>query len=364
MFKKRERPNSATARQRDDDGEGTSGSVPVADGNKRAKFGASSGSTGDKESGLIGASTKRSETDNVEMMEKKLDDTTLSGIKATGQRGKRPSEDVTRRLEVDAPESEDHRAVLERNAKINEGLKDGTLEKGIYRGKDAYKLYANRSEGAIANARTTGLLGPIRNNMSNVRSTMRVEYWGVSGDGGICKDYKETGYCGYGDSCKFMHDRGDYKQGFHLDREWERKQKMIEEEKKKRWEKKLLKKAKLEAEGKQPGEEESSSSEEEEQDSDDDLPRACPECDTKWEDCSSIPIQTQCGHYFCEDCAMTNYAKTPNCLACQAPTNGIFNSCDQLEEKIKQKKELLAEKKRKKKEARNNRVSWQVHVDT
>jgi hypothetical protein len=26
-----------------------------------------------------------------------------------------------------------------------------------------------------------------------------------------CKDYKETGRCGYGDSCKFMHDRGDYK---------------------------------------------------------------------------------------------------------------------------------------------------------
>merc|ERR1712139_589038 len=137
---------------------------------------------------------------------------------------------------------------------------------------------------------------------------------------------------------------GDYKQGFHLDREWEAKQKRIEEEKKKRWEKKLLKKAKLEAEGKQPGEEESSSSEEEDNDSDDDLPRACPGCDNKWEDCSSIPIQTQCGHYFCEDCAMTNYAKTPKCLACDAPTNGIFNSCDQLEAKIKQKKLDKAEK--------------------
>merc|ERR1711934_929715 len=103
-----------------------------------------------------------------------------------------------------------------------------------------------------------------------------------------------------------------------------------------------------EAEGKQPGEEESSS-EEKAEDSDDELPSACPNCDEKWEDCSSIPIQTQCGHYFCEDCAMTNYAKTPKCMTCDAPTNGIFNSCDQLEEKIKQKKADKAARAQKKK---------------
>ena len=37
----------------------------------------------------------------------------------------------------------------------------------------------------------------------------------------ICKDYKETGFCGFGDSCKFMHDRGDYKFGWQLEREQE-----------------------------------------------------------------------------------------------------------------------------------------------
>merc|ERR1712146_510896 len=181
---------------------------------------------------------------------------------------------------------------------------------------------------------------------------------GVSGDGGICKDYKETGYCGYGDSCKFMHDRSDYKQGFHLDREWEAKQKKIEDDKKKRWEKRLLRRAKLQAEGKEPGDDESSS-EDEKSDSDDELPSSCPNCDLKWEDCSSIPIQTQCGHYFCEDCAMTNYAKTPKCLTCDAPTNGIFNSCDSLEAKIKQKKEAKAEKAKAKKERLAGKVSWQ-----
>eukprot|EP00967_Tisochrysis_lutea_P010500 scaffold12024_cov22-Tisochrysis_lutea.AAC.1 len=34
----------------------------------------------------------------------------------------------------------------------------------------------------------------------------------------LCKDYKETGFCSYGDSCKFMHDRGDYKMSWELDR--------------------------------------------------------------------------------------------------------------------------------------------------
>lgn len=55
----------------------------------------------------------------------------------------------------------------------------------------------------------------------------------------ICKDYKETGFCGFGgkiyrlliicvvkkstilisDSCKFLHDRSDYKFGWQLERE-------------------------------------------------------------------------------------------------------------------------------------------------
>ena len=32
------------------------------------------------------------------------------------------------------------------------------------------------------------------------------------------QDYKETGFCGYGDACKFIHDRGDYKSGWELER--------------------------------------------------------------------------------------------------------------------------------------------------
>lgn len=46
-----------------------------------------------------------------------------------------------------------------------------------------------------------------------VRTTIRVDY-----QPDICKDYKETGFCSYGDTCKFLHDRGDYKSGWEIDR--------------------------------------------------------------------------------------------------------------------------------------------------
>lgn len=30
----------------------------------------------------------------------------------------------------------------------------------------------------------------------------------------------DLGYCGFGDSCKFLHDRSDYKHGWQIEREW------------------------------------------------------------------------------------------------------------------------------------------------
>merc|ERR1712224_13496 len=42
-------------------------------------------------------------------------------------------------------------------------------------------------------------------------------------DPNICKDYKETGFCGYGNSCKFLHDRTDYKTGWQIESEWKDK---------------------------------------------------------------------------------------------------------------------------------------------
>lgn len=48
------------------------------------------------------------------------------------------------------------------------------------------------------------------------RATSRFDY-----QPDICKDFKDTGYCGYGDACKFLHDRSDYKSGWQLEQQWE-----------------------------------------------------------------------------------------------------------------------------------------------
>ncbi len=64
----------------------------------------------------------------------------------------------------------------------------------------------------MAAEKGTGSHGPLRGN-AYVRVTARFDY-----QPDVCKDYKETGYCSYGDTCKFMHDRGDYKSGWELDK--------------------------------------------------------------------------------------------------------------------------------------------------
>jgi RING finger protein 113A len=69
-----------------------------------------------------------------------------------------------------------------------------------------------RREHTVGAEKGGGSHGPLRANMY-VRMTALMDY-----NPSICKDYKETGFCSYGDSCKFMHDRGDYKQSWELDR--------------------------------------------------------------------------------------------------------------------------------------------------
>ena len=141
-----------------------------------------------------------------------------------------------------------------------------------------------------------------------IRWSVRVDY-----QPDVCKDYKETGFCGWGDACKFLHDRGDYKAGWQLDKEWEAKEKLRRQE--------AAAKAML-------GEAE------EAKETDDGLPFACFICRKPF----TNPVVTQCKHYFCERCALDRNRKHKTCAACGKPTKGIFNVAHEIVRKLKKMK--------------------------
>jgi RING finger protein 113A len=82
-------------------------------------------------------------------------------------------------------------------------------------------------------------MGPVRATAGTVRNAARFDHWGTSGDGGVCKEYKTTGFCGYGDSCIYMHDRTNYKSGWQLEKEWDEKQKEKQKKQQAKWEKRI-----------------------------------------------------------------------------------------------------------------------------
>jgi RING finger protein 113A len=82
------------------------------------------------------------------------------------------------------------------------------------------------------------------------------------------------------------------------------------------------------------------------------VPFACLICRKHYTD----PIVTRCGHYFCSACAIKRFAKTPKCIACGAPTGGIFNRADKILEKINKKKQDREERKGAKEEDASSSV--------
>ena len=125
-----------------------------------------------------------------------------------------------------------------------------------------------------------------------------------------------------GDNCKFLHAREDYKQGWQLDREWENVTRG--------------KKNNRSTRGASAGIEEA----QEEDDNNEDvtldkIPFVCIICKESYK----APVVTQCGHYFCEPCALKRYRRDPSCAACGSGTKGVFNSANQLQKLLNQKGE-------------------------
>ncbi|KAI0871309.1 hypothetical protein GGS24DRAFT_471946 [Hypoxylon argillaceum] len=186
-----------------------------------------------------------------------------------------------------------------------------------------YKGLANRTTFIQKNPNAPDRkVGPIKA-ATNIRTITTTDF---APD--VCKDYKQTGFCGFGDNCKFLHAREDYKQGWQLDREWENVTKG-----KKNIGGKVVASANRDAKG------------DEADDADDALlekiPFACIICKGSYKE----PIVTRCGHYFCLPCALQRYRKDPGCAACGAGTNGVFNTAKTLK-RLLEKKKARQEKKR------------------
>ncbi|KAA0151291.1 hypothetical protein FNF29_04766 [Cafeteria roenbergensis] len=98
------------------------------------------------------------------------------------------------------------------------------LGQRLYRGTDGYTDFRKRgsAKDAKSAAMAAGTIGPLRA-ATTVRSTFVTDF-----QKGLCKDYFETGYCGFGDTCIYMHDRSSRRAGWQVDRDWEASQKLAD----------------------------------------------------------------------------------------------------------------------------------------
>ena len=179
-----------------------------------------------------------------------------------------------------------------------------TNDDGTYRGMAHYAKYTQeRDDGTSAKWKAKGpMKAP-----ANVRTVTVVDY-----QPDICKDYKETGYCGFGDTCKFLHDRSDYLAGWQMNSMGEA----------------------ADARAGSYG-----ADLEDDDDKEEDIPFACLLCREPFTD----PIVTLCGHYFCAKCAIARFTKTPKCFACGAKTHGLFNSATKIIERMNKRQSDKAE---------------------
>uniref|UniRef100_A0A914XPI3 Uncharacterized protein n=1 Tax=Plectus sambesii TaxID=2011161 RepID=A0A914XPI3_9BILA len=209
----------------------------------------------------------------------------------TAERGGPSDMGATMLNEIETDFKVDAQAQFERVQQTLKSIKEGGKEEQVYRGMALYGA-KEKQDSAAGNA-SNGFVrkGPIRAPQF-LRASVR---WDFAPD--LCKDYKETGFCTFGDSCKFVHDRTDYKHGWELERDFQQGKLKDEDEHKY-----------------------------EISDDEDELPFKCFICRESF----TNPIMTKCKHYFCEKCALDHYRKSQKCYVCDKNTYGVFNPAKEI----------------------------------
>ncbi|XP_041600014.1 E3 ubiquitin-protein ligase RNF113A-like [Vulpes lagopus] len=197
--------------------------------------------------------------------------------------------------ELDTEKERDAQATFERSQRTQEELR-GKEDDKIYRGINNYQEHVKPKDRCLGSASSGGVRkGPIRA-PEHLCATVR---WDYQPD--TCKDFKETGFCGFGDSCKFLHDRSDHKHGWQIERELEEGRYGV-----------------CGDENYQVGSD------------DEEIPLRCFICRQTFQN----PVVTRCRHYFCESCALRHFRTTPRCYVCDQQTNGVFNPARELIAKL------------------------------
>ncbi len=194
---------------------------------------------------------------------------------------------ATATTEFDTEHDRDHRArrqeALDRSKKLAEAKELDTE----YRGLKGYQQFLLQKDTTKANAASdkNRVAGPVRA-AANLRVTCRFDY-----KPDLCKDYNETGFCGFGDSCIFLHDRTEYKSSYQIEKEWETEQERKKLESEHAQEMVAVKETPAK-------------------------PTTCPVCSKPFK----RPVKTLCSHFFCELCVL----RLNKCPVCKSALLGSF----------------------------------------
>lgn len=201
-----------------------------------------------------------------------------------------------------ATRAAEHHAVASSSVPTATAAADGTATRG------ADGIFRDKTRNAFA-------AGPIRA-QTNVRVTARFDY-----QPDVCKDYKDTGFCGYGDTCIYLHDRGDSMTGWQLEQQWE------EQQKQKQQDQVLQAFVNLHSDGGRSGDRVAIIGGTVPVGTDDGIPFACHICRGAFHD----PVVTKCQHYFCEACILQHVREVSEaCPICGKDTTSIFNQPNKL----------------------------------
>ena len=190
-----------------------------------------------------------------------------------------PNRNLSKDRNIDDPNLDGKTRMVQR-LQISRKIQKGSIPEGIYRGLNSYPVYAEKTDSDINAYKITGSLGQVKAS-EDIKSSCRFDY-----AYGLCKDWREAGYCGYGDNCIFVHDRSEFKTSKQLEKEWE------------------------------------------EQLNQKNTPQPQPKSTSVCGICQkepSSPVLTRCHHLFCYHCALNNYSKSNKCYTCSKDTSGIFN---------------------------------------